>query len=51
MDEMLLEPIEDLVSLYYELIDSFDDLEDAELFEAAKVVEVLEDYLIRLKIL
>ena len=51
IDEIMRQPLEDLVSLYYELVDSFDELEDAELFEVAKVVEVLEDYLIHMKII
>ena len=51
IDEIMRQPLEDLVSLYYELVASFDELEDAELFEVAKVVEVLEDYLIHMKII
>ena len=51
IDEIMRQPLEDLVSLYYELVESFDELEDAELFEVAKVVEVLEDYLIHMKII
>ena len=51
IDEIMRQPLEDLVSLYYELVESFDELEDAELFELAKVVEVLEDYLIHMKII
>ena len=51
IDEIMRQPLEDLVSLYYELVESFDELEDAELFEVAKVVEALEDYLIHMKII
>ena len=51
IDEIMRQPLEDLVSLYYELVESFDELEDSELFEVAKVVEVLEDYLIHMKII
>ena len=51
MDDLLRQPLEDSVSSYYELVSSFDELEDAELFEVAKVVEVLEDYLIHMKII
>ena len=51
IDEIMRQPLEDLVSLYYELVESFDELEDAELFEVAKGVEVLEDYLIHMKII
>ena len=51
IDEIMRQPLEDIVSSYYELVESFDELEDAELFEVAKVVEVLEDYLIHMKII
>ena len=51
IDEIMRQPLEDLVSLYYELVESFDELEDAELFEVAKVVEVLEDYLIHMNVI
>ena len=51
IDEIMRQPLEDLVSLYYELVESFDELEDSELFEVAKVLEVLEDYLIHMKII
>ena len=51
IDEIMRQPLEDIVSSYYELVASFDELEDAELFEVAKVVEVLEDYLIHMKII
>jgi hypothetical protein len=51
IDLILNQPLEDLMSLYHELIDSFDYLEDSELFEAAKVLEVVEDYLIHLNVI
>ena len=47
-DELLRQPLEDIVSSYYELLESFDELEkvsDRLLFFA------LEDYLIHMKII
>ena len=45
------QPLEDLMSDYYAIVDNFDDLEDAELFEAAARLEPLEDYLIHMNVI
>ena len=47
----LHQPLEDLMSDYYAIVDNFDDLEDAELFEAAARLEPLEDYLIHMNVI
>jgi hypothetical protein len=45
------QPLEDLMSDYYEIVDSLEDLEKEELYRAAVVLEPLEDYLIHMNVI
>jgi|TARA_Y100000310_G_scaffold179856_1_gene179780 hypothetical protein len=47
----LQQPLEDLMSEYYEIVDSLEDLEKEELYRAAVALEPLEDYLIHLNVI
>jgi hypothetical protein len=47
----LHQPLEDLMSEYYEIVDSLEDLEKEELYRAASVLEPLEDYLIHMNVI
>ena len=47
----LNQPLEDLMSEYYEIVDSLQDLEKEELYRAAGPLEPLEDYLIHMNII
>ena len=47
----LNQPLEDLMSDYYEIVDSLEDLEKEELYRAASVLEPLEDYLIHMNVI
>ena len=47
----LHQPLEDLMSDYYEIVDSLEDLEKEELYRAASVLEPLEDYLIHMNVI
>ena len=47
----LNQPLEDLMSEYYEIVDSLEDLEKEELYRAAVALEPLEDYLIHMNII
>ena len=47
-DELLRQPLEDIVSSYYELLESFDELEKV---SERLVFFALEDYLIHMKII
>ena len=47
----LNQPLEDLMSDYYKIVDSLEDLEKEELYRAASVLEPLEDYLIHMNVI
>ena len=47
----LQQPLEDLMSEYYEIVDSLEDLEKEELYRAAVALEPLEDYLIHMNVI
>jgi hypothetical protein len=47
----LHQPLEDLMSDYYEIVDSLEDLEKEELYRAAVALEPLEDYLIHMNVI
>lgn len=47
----LQQPLEDLMSDYYEIVDSLEDLEKEELYRAAVDLEPLEAYLIHLNVI
>ena len=47
----LNQPLEDLMSDYFEIINSLEDLEKEELYRAASVLEPLEDYLIHMNVI
>ena len=47
----LQQPLEDLMSDHYEIVDSLEDLEKEELYRAAVDLEPLEAYLIHLNVI
>lgn len=47
----LHQPLEDLMSDYYAIVDSLEDLEKEELYRAAARLEPLEDYLIHMNVI
>ena len=46
-----ISPLEDLMSDYYKIVDSLEDLEKEELYRAVSVLEPLEDYLIHMNVI
>ena len=47
----LHQPLADLMSDYFEIVDSLEDLEKEELYRAAARLEPLEDYLIHMNVI